>query len=87
MSARSTTDAARRRAWELLAALARRHRAFYTGLGIMGNAAFLIGSIFFLFDSLYTAGVWLFIVGAAGMLVGSVGSAFVKRKSNGSSTS
>lgn len=49
----------------------------HTSLGIFGNVAFLIGSICFLFESSKTVGVWLFIAGAAGMLIGSVGRAVV----------
>ncbi len=52
---------------------------FHTLLGILGNLAFLVGSVLFLFESLKRAGVWLFIVGSAGMLVGSVGSVLVRR--------
>lgn len=49
----------------------------HTGLGLIGNMAFLIGSIFFLSESLKRAGTWLFIVGALGMLLGSIGRAIV----------
>ncbi len=47
----------------------------HTLLGLLGNVSFFVGSIFFLFESLKTAGVWLFIIGSAGMLVGSIGRA------------
>ncbi len=50
----------------------------HTSLGILGNMAFLVGSIFFLWESLKTAGIWLFILGSLGMLISSVGSALVK---------
>ncbi len=49
----------------------------HLGLGLIGNVAFLVGSIFFLWKTLEPAGVWLFIVGAGGMLIGSVGQLFV----------
>lgn len=49
----------------------------HTLLGIVGNVSFFVGSVFFLFEPLKTAGIWLFIVGSAGMLVGSVGRALV----------
>lgn len=49
----------------------------HTGLGLVGNLAFLVGSVLFLWESTKQAGVWLFIIGAAGMLVGSVGRAIV----------
>lgn len=47
-------------------------------LGIAGNISFVVGSIFYLHESLKTPGTWLFIAGSTGMLVGSLGSAAVK---------
>lgn len=57
----------------------------HLGLGILGNTAFFVGSIFFLYEDLKTAGVWLFIVGSLGMLVGSLGQLLVsvERKRRG----
>ncbi len=49
----------------------------HTSLGLIGNLSFLVGSIFFLWSSTQTLGVWLFIIGSAGMLIGSLGDAFV----------
>lgn len=49
----------------------------HLGLGLVGNVAFLVGSVFFLWTALEPAGIWLFIVGAGGMLIGSVGQLFV----------
>ncbi|MFP4437635.1 MAG: YrhK family protein [Chloroflexaceae bacterium] len=49
----------------------------HTIIGIIGNVCFFVGSIFFLFDTLQTAGTWLFIFGSLGMLISSVGSAIV----------
>ena len=60
-----------------ICALARNYEWLHTGLGLIGNLAFLVGSLFFLRESLMTAGTWLFIVGAAGMLIGSIGRAIV----------
>ncbi len=57
----------------------------HIGLGVAGNLTFLVGSVFFLFESLKEAGIVLFIVGAAGMLFGSLGSAVVKLWSDGDS--
>ncbi|HEX5678265.1 MAG TPA: YrhK family protein [Alcanivorax sp.] len=37
----------------------------------------MVGSVFFLWESLKPAGVWLFIIGSAGMLLGSIGAAIV----------
>jgi hypothetical protein len=50
----------------------------HISLGIFGNLAFLVGSIFFLWETMKTAGVWLFIVGSLGMLISSIGSAIVQ---------
>ncbi|MEQ9607641.1 MAG: YrhK family protein [Kiloniellaceae bacterium] len=52
----------------------------HTGIGLIGNATFLTGSVFFLpaFEPWKTFGVWLFIVGASLMLVGSLGDVMVK---------
>lgn len=63
-----------------LRALVRRYDWVHTSLGIFGNVAFLLGSVCFLFESWKTVGVWLFIAGAAGMLVGSLGQALVGRQ-------
>lgn len=56
----------------------RHFRWIHMGLGLMGNAFFFIGSIFFLWESTKTAGVWLFIIGSLGMLIDSIGSAVLK---------
>ncbi|MEJ2060651.1 MAG: YrhK family protein [Gammaproteobacteria bacterium] len=50
----------------------------HIALGLTGNLAFLIGSVFFLWTSLERAGVWLFIIGSGGMFIGSIGSAVVR---------
>lgn len=50
----------------------------HTGIGLLGNTAFLVGSVFFLFESLKRAGTWLFIAGSFGMLLGSLGRAIVE---------
>lgn len=55
----------------------------HIGLGLLGNVSFLVGSVFFLWESLKTAGVWLFIIGATGMLTGSIGSGIVKYERRG----
>ncbi len=49
----------------------------HTGLGLVGNASFVVGSVLFLWESTKTVGVWLFIVGSVGMLLGSIGDAAV----------
>jgi hypothetical protein len=52
----------------------------HTALGLFGNVNFLAGSVLFLpaFQHLKTFGVWLFIVGAAFMLLGALGNLLVK---------
>lgn len=47
----------------------------HMSLGLFGNAAFFVGSIFFLpaFHSLKTLGVWLFVIGSGFMLIGALG--------------
>jgi hypothetical protein len=54
-----------------------KYQWIHTGLGLMGNFSFFIGSVFFLWDSTQIIGVWLFIIGSAGMLFGSLGDMFV----------
>jgi len=49
----------------------------HIGLGLTGNLSFFVGSIFFLWKSMQTIGVWLFIIGSFGMLIGSFGSLMV----------
>jgi hypothetical protein len=47
----------------------------HLSLGLFGNFLFFIGSIFFLpqFEPIKTLGVWLFIIGAFLMMIGSIG--------------
>lgn len=47
-------------------------------LGLIGNAAFFVGSILFFFEALKFAGIWLFVVGSFFMLVGSAGEFLVR---------
>jgi hypothetical protein len=50
----------------------------HTGLGLIGNACFFVGSVFFFFGSLQTAGVWLFTLGSLGMLIDTLGDALLR---------
>ena len=59
------------------------HRWIHLGVGILGNALFLVGSVLFLWETTEAVGVWLFIVGAAAMLAGSIGSAIVRLAPDG----
>lgn len=55
----------------------------HVGLGLIGNLSFAVGSVLFLFEPLKTVGIWLFIVGSFGMLIGSIGNAIVKYANDG----
>jgi hypothetical protein len=50
---------------------------FHTTIGLVGNLCFFVGSVMFLWEATKTAAIWLFILGSLGMLLGSVGDAFV----------
>ncbi|TDC68080.1 hypothetical protein E1200_12775 [Actinomadura sp. GC306] len=50
----------------------------HLGIGIFGNLTFVVGSVLFLYADLERAGVWLFITGSSGMLVGSLGELLVR---------
>lgn len=56
----------------------RRYEGIHLTLGILGNTCFFVGSILFLFPPWKDPGVWLFIFGSAGMLIGSLGRAIVR---------
>ncbi|MFR9795691.1 YrhK family protein [Streptomyces sp. MS06] len=49
-------------------------------IGGVGNTTFLVGSVFFLFPSLERVALWLFVIGSFGMLVGTIGEAFVRHE-------
>lgn len=53
-------------------------RWVHIGLGLVGNTSFFAGSILFLWESTMLVGVWLFIAGSFGMMIGSMGEAVVK---------
>lgn len=63
---------------KVMRAVIRDYQYIHISLGLIGNAAFFVGSVFFLYDSLMTTGTWLFIFGSFGMLIGSIGEAVVK---------
>lgn len=64
--------------YEAIRRLVRDYDWFHTGVGIAGNLLFFVGSVLFLFEPTKIVGIWLFILGSFGMLVGSVGRAIVK---------
>ena len=45
----------------------------HMGVGLFGNFAFVVGSLFFLSPTLTRAGTWLFVVASWGMLIGVIG--------------
>ncbi|HKI58532.1 MAG TPA: YrhK family protein [Trueperaceae bacterium] len=50
----------------------------HTGLGLLGNTCFFVGSVFFFFAPLKTAGIWLFTLGSLGMLIDTLGEALLR---------
>lgn len=50
----------------------------HLGVALVGNLAFVIGSIFFLYPALTRAGTWLFVVASWGLLVGVIGEILVR---------
>ena len=59
-------------------------------LGILGNFLFLVGSFMFFSDTWQYDGTWLFVIGSALMLIGSIGEGlrrYVTRRSNDSQVS
>lgn len=58
---------------KVLKTIVRDYNWIHLGVGLFGNLCFFVGSILFLWESTKNTGVWLFIIGSAGMLVGSAG--------------
>lgn len=50
-------------------------------IGLVGNLAFVVGSLFFLSPALTRAGTWLFVVASWGLLVGVIGEIMVRYES------
>lgn len=65
----SDTSVLHRLKWKALRGLLREYEWVHRGLGILGHLCFFVGSVFFLWESLKLPGIWLFIVGAGGMLI------------------
>lgn len=63
-----------------LAAFVEQFHWLHLTLGLVGNASFFVGSVMFLFEPLRTLGIWLFIVGSFGMLLGTIGDAVVHHR-------
>lgn len=65
------------KSWHAFRAFVDRYGWIHTGIGLIGNVAFLAGSILFLL-SIKPLSIYLFITGSTGMLIGSIGSAIVQ---------
>lgn len=63
----------RERAW--LEMVVTDYQFIHLGIGIVGNALFVVGSVLFFprFESLVTVAVWFFVVGSSLMLCGAIG--------------
>jgi hypothetical protein len=57
----------------------RQYPLVHLGIGLFGNASFVTGGVLFLYAGTKTVGVWLFVVGSFGMLVGSIGELILRR--------
>ena len=55
--------------------LVRDYPYVHTGIGLFGNLLFFLGSILFFktYQAWHTIAVWMFVIGSAGMLLGSCG--------------
>lgn len=49
-------------------------------MGLIGNASFVLGSIFFLFPGTVESGTWVFILASAGLMIDSIGEKLVHRE-------
>ena len=54
----------------------------HLAVGLFGNAAFVVGSLFFLSPTLTRAGTWLFVVASWGMLIGVLGEIMARYEAN-----
>jgi hypothetical protein len=61
---------------KLLQAFVRDYAWVHTSIGLLGNLCFVIGSLLFLQEK-QDLGTWFFIIGSAGMSIGSLGNAIV----------
>jgi hypothetical protein len=50
----------------------------HIGIGLIGNLAFVIGSVMFFYKSVETVAIWVFVVASAGMFIGAVGQLLVR---------
>lgn len=50
----------------------------HLALGLLGNTLFVVGSVMFFWERLMTLATSFFVLGSAGMLLGSLGELFVR---------
>lgn len=50
----------------------------HLGIGLFGNLLFFVGSVLFFWPAAKDVGIWMFVVGSLGMLLGSVGEIVVR---------
>ena len=63
--------------WAAFRLFVRQFSWIHLTLALIGNLTFFVGSVFFLWEATKIYGVWLFIIGAFGMLMGSIGNLIV----------
>lgn len=51
---------------------------FHRWMGAVGNMLFVLGSVFFLFESLTIPGTWIFVGASFGMMIDSFGEKVVR---------
>lgn len=56
----------------------RQYPLVHLGIGIFGNATFVVGSVLFFWERTEPIGVWLFVLGSFGMLLGALGEAVIR---------
>lgn len=53
---------------------------FHRWMGLVGNALFVVGSVFFLFKGLVITGTWIFIGASLGLMLDSIGEKLTKHE-------
>ncbi len=65
----------------MIRTLVQDYEYIHTVMGIVGNLLFVVGSVLFFktFEQYYALAVWMFVVGSALMLIGSLGDGLRRR--------
>lgn len=74
--ASACSDAGTKDRW--LGTLLREFPWLHLGIGLFGNAMFVVGSVLFFYQSVMTLAIWLFVIGSLGMFLGSAGELLVR---------